>query len=338
MSPTPSSSASTAPAGYAAARAGAGVIDRRARGRIVVSGADRRSYLQGLFTNDIAALTPGTGCYACYLTAQGRMITDLWVFELGDVLLLTLPAETKDAVLAKLDQFIFSEDVQLGDVSTAFGALAVVGPDAAAAVSAVVTGVSLEALSALGDGGNIRATFQGQPAIVLRSVDLGAGGFEVLVDGPQTDALAGALRTAGAEMVSPEAAEALRIEGGIPRFGTDMDEETIPLEAGIESRAISLTKGCYVGQEVIIRVLHRGHGKVARKLVGISLESGAAPGAGATITVDGRAVGQVTSAALSPNRGAPLALGYVHRDFVAPGTRVLVADTPGVVTGTNTPP
>lgn len=310
------------------------MIDRRSRGRIVVSGADRRSYLQGLFTNDIAALTPGTGCYACYLTAQGRMISDLWVFELGDVLLLSLPADTKDTVLAKLDQFIFSEDVQLGDVSTTFGALAVVGPGAAEAVSAAVTGASLEGLTALGDGGNLRVTFQGQPAIVLRSTDLGARGFEVLVDRAQTDALETALRAAGADLVSPEAAEALRIESGIPLFGADMDEETIPLEAGIESRAISLTKGCYVGQEVIIRVLHRGHGKVARKLVGITLERGSAPAAGTAITVDDRSVGHVTSAAVSPARGTPLALGYVQREFAAPGTRVLVGDAPGVVTGT----
>ncbi len=338
MPPTSSSAASTGPPGYAAALAGAGVIDRRARGRIVVSGADRRAYLQGLFTNDIAALTPGTGCYTCYLTAQGRMISDLWVFELGDVLLLTLPAETKDVVLAKLDQLIFSEDVQLGDVSAAFGALAVVGPDAAAVVSTVVTGLSAGALLALGDGGNIRAMFRGQPAIVLRSGDLGASGFEVLVDGTQTDALAAALRAAGAEAVSAEAAEVLRIEAGIPRFGVDMDEETIPLEAGIEGRAISLTKGCYVGQEVIIRVLHRGHGKVARKLVGITLESGAAPSAGAPITVDGRSVGRITSATLSPARGVPIALGYVHREFAAPGTAVLVVETPGVVAGAHAGP
>ena len=104
------------PGAYAAATHGAGLIDRSHRGRIVVSGRDRASYLQGLLTNDIAALTAGHGCYAAYLTAQGRMITDLLVYELGDVILLTLPGDVKDAVLAKLDQFIFSEDVALGDV------------------------------------------------------------------------------------------------------------------------------------------------------------------------------------------------------------------------------
>ncbi len=135
-----------------------------------------------------------------------------------------------------------------------------------------------------------------------------------------------------ASIVSPEAAEALRIEGGIPAFHRDMDEETIPLEAGIEGRAISLTKGCYVGQEVIVRVLHRGHGRVARKLVGLTLEGRALPAAGAAILSDGRDVGRITSAVLSPALSGPIALGYVHRDFVAAGTAVLVGETPAVVT------
>src|SRR4051812_34415518 len=103
---------------YQAARERAASIDRCSRGRIVVSGNDRASYLHGLLTNDIVALKTGSGCYAAYLTAQGRMISDLWVYELGDVILLNLPdVATKDVVLAKLDQFIFSEDVQLGDVT-----------------------------------------------------------------------------------------------------------------------------------------------------------------------------------------------------------------------------
>src|SRR5262245_12609863 len=115
---------SSAAAGYDAARHGVGLIDRRERGRIVVSGRDRATYLQGLLTNDIAALKAGEGCYSAYLTAQGRMISDLWVHELGDVILLMLPLTTKDTVLARLDQFIFSEDVQLGDVTATFASIA----------------------------------------------------------------------------------------------------------------------------------------------------------------------------------------------------------------------
>ena len=113
---------------YQAARHHAAFIERFDRGRIVVTGGDRASYLQGLLTNDIAALKPGEGCYAAYLTPQGRMIADLLVYELGDVILLTMPLELKDVVLAKLDQFIFTEDVQLGDVTATFAAIAIVGP------------------------------------------------------------------------------------------------------------------------------------------------------------------------------------------------------------------
>lgn len=318
------------PAGYEAARHGVGLIDRRQHGRLVVSGADRRSYLHGLLTNDIAALGPGQGCYACYLTAQGRMISDLWVYELGDLVLLTLPLVTKDAVLAKLDQFVFSEDVQLGDVTQAFASLAVIGPGAGAVLTTILEGAA--GVPSVPERGNLRAAFRGQPAIVLRPDDLGVRGYEVLVDAGQFDALHAALQAAGALDLSPEAADAIRIEGGIPRYPQDMDEETIPLEAGIESRAISLTKGCYVGQEVIIRVLHRGHGRVAKKLVGLAIAGGAAPASGSPVTTpDGRPIGHVTSAVVSPACGQPIALGYVHREFVAAATPVRIGDAEAVV-------
>src|SRR5690242_13055681 len=116
---------------YDAARHGAGLVDRSHRGRIVVSGADRAAYLQGLLSNDIVSLAPGGGCYATYLTAQGRMIADLFVYELGDLILLTMSGDVTGTVLGKLDQFIFSEDVKLGDVTETFGQVAVIGPDAA---------------------------------------------------------------------------------------------------------------------------------------------------------------------------------------------------------------
>src|SRR5437867_11691343 len=118
------------PAAYDAARHRAALIDRSGRGRIVVSGADRAAYLQGLLTNDVVALKAGQGCYTAYLTAQGRMIADVDVYELGDVMLLVLLRDVKDAVIAKLDQVIFSEAVQLGDVTDTFAQMAVIGPEA----------------------------------------------------------------------------------------------------------------------------------------------------------------------------------------------------------------
>src|SRR5579864_5974855 len=135
--------------GYEAARHGAATIDRSARGRLVVSGADRASYLQGLLTNDIVALKAGQGCYAAYLTAHGRMIADLHVYELGDVILLTMNQDVKDTILAKLDQFIFSEDVKLGDVTASFTQIGVVGPKAATALTTAVPTVPAEGLMSL---------------------------------------------------------------------------------------------------------------------------------------------------------------------------------------------
>jgi folate-binding protein YgfZ len=317
---------------YDAARHGAAIVDRSDRARVVISGNDRRAYLNGLFTNDISALSAGQGCYTAYLTPQGRMIADLWVYELGDVILLSLLRDVKDTVITKLDQFVFTEDVQIGDVTETFEHVAVIGPRAAAAAAAAFGGMSEQALEDLAEHGNLRTEFRGQPAIVLRVTDTGEPGYDILVQAPQQQELLAALRSAGAADVDAGVAEAVRIEAGVPKFHRDMDEDTIPLEAGIESRAISFTKGCYVGQEVIIRVLHRGHGRVARKLVGLTIESEAFPPAHAPVTVESRDIGHVTSSAWSPALRQPIALAYVQRDYVQPGTRVAVDGSAAVVT------
>jgi folate-binding protein YgfZ len=309
---------------YDAARHRAAAIDRSDRGRIVVSGPDRASYLHGLLTNDIAALATGRGCYAAYLTAQGRMIADLYVYELGDVILVTTDGAVKDTLLAKLDQFIFSENVQLGDVTESYAQVAVVGPRAPEVLSRILSGVSPEALRGLPEHGNLRTEWNAELTIVTAITDTGEPGFDVFVEQRHRDALLTAIGAAGAEPLDAAAADAIRIEAGVPLFNRDMDQETIPLEAGIESRAISFTKGCYVGQEVIVRVLHRGHGRVVRKLVGLSFTGAAPPAAKAAIRAGDRAVGQVTSGTFSPALQRPIALGYVHRDFVEPGTAVTV--------------
>jgi len=318
---------------YQLARTGAAIVDRSERGWVVVSGADRRSYLHGLLTNDIATLQAGQGCYAAYLTPQGRMIADLWVYELGDVLLVSMIRDVKPTVLARLDQFIFTEDVQLGDVTDTFGATAVVGPRAARALAAAAD-VAVDQLSALPEHGNLRIAFERQPAIVLRTTDTGESGFDILVASEQVARLRERLRAGGTGDVDAGVAEALRIEAAIPRFHRDMDEETIPLEAGIEVRAISMTKGCYVGQEVIVRVLHRGHGRVARRLVGLTVNGSAVPPAGAPVEAEGKQIGSVTSSVMSPALSKPIALAYLHRDFVTAGTIVRVNDTDAVVTPT----
>jgi folate-binding protein YgfZ len=168
--------------------------------------------------------------------------------------------------------------------------------------------------------------------ILVRIDDAGESGYEVFVDTQRVGALKNALAAIGAVSLDRETADAIRIEAGVPLFHRDMDEETIPLEAGIERRAISFTKGCYVGQEVIIRVMHRGHGRVARKLVGLSLAGDRVPGSGTTIQSGDREIGRVTSATWSPALKRPIALGYVHRDFVEPGTEVLAGGASAHVT------
>jgi folate-binding protein YgfZ len=158
---------------------------------------------------------------------------------------------------------------------------------------------------------------------------LAVPGYSIYLEPARAGDLVAALTAGGAMRVGSEAVDAARIEAGYPLFGVDMDEDIIPLEAGIESRAISMSKGCYVGQEVIVRVLHRGHGRVARRLVGLRLGDAVAT-AGARIHGAGREIGFLTSAATSPRLG-PIALGYVHRDFVEPGTHVDVHADGGTI-------
>jgi folate-binding protein YgfZ len=303
------------------------LIDRSDRGRLRLLGADRRDYLQGLLTNDVLALEPGTGCYAALLNAQGRMLSDMYVAETGDEVWMDLERSSAAPVAAHLDRFIFSEDVQVSDESDRTVQLGVFGPDAAGIVARVL-GVEAEAgtLGTLPPMHNRRLAHAGSPVLLIRRDDAGVAGFDLIVEASGGESLRAALHAAGAVAVGPEIAEVARVEAGIPRYGVDMTEDTIPLEAGIEDRAISQTKGCYVGQEIIIRVLHRGQGRVARRLVGLALEPAAAvPGRGDRIRAGDREIGSVTSAVSSPALGRPLALGYVHRDFTAPETVVAIA-------------
>ena len=311
------------PADESAVRSGAAIGSISARTQLAVAGTDRATYLQGLLTNDIQALAEGSGCYAAWLSPQGRMLTDMHVLQSAGMILLDVPAEQADSILARLDQFLFSEDVRIESLAEAMAGVWLHGPRAAAVVAQVVRGVD-----GLGDWSDYRhstGTFEDGPVSVARIDQLGVPGYCVFLTRATEPTFIASAVSAGARVVAPEAMHAARIEAGYPLFGVDMTAETIPLEAGIESRAISLNKGCYVGQEVIIRVLHRGQGRVARKLVGLRVD-GSVPVAGTRIFAGDKDVGVVTSAAASPRVGS-IALGYVHRDFVSPGSGVAV-DTP----------
>jgi folate-binding protein YgfZ len=313
----------TSPDDYAALREGAIIGAIAERRQIAVSGPDRASFLQGLLTNDIPALTAGRGCYAAWLTPQGRMITDLHVLESGDMLLLDVPAPDAEQTAERLEQFHFTEDVQIASLAGSLRSVWLHGPTAPQILMKMVPRKGspyTEDFARWTTYQNARTEIAEAPAVIARIDQLGVPGYVIYVDVQREAALTTSLASAGAVPATPQTLEAARIEAGYPIFGIDMSTDTIPLEAAIEDRAISLTKGCYVGQEVIIRVLHRGHGRVARKLVGLHVE-GAVPPHGAKIFAGDREIGFVTSAAHSPRFGA-IALGYVHRDFIEPGTVV----------------
>jgi folate-binding protein YgfZ len=320
------------PQQYRALREAAGIVDRSHRGKLLLTGNDRRSYLQGQLTNDIAALESGTGCYAALLTPQGRMIADMRVLELGAAVSIDLEPGVTATVRDRLDQFIFGEDVQVADASEERALVGVYGPRADEVLSrawkargAGNGSLSPAQLDAMDVHANVRLESEGGHVVIVRSEEIGLAGFDLFVERSAAEGIRGALRAAGATDIDADVAEICRVESGRPLFGVDMDDDTIPLEAGIEDRAISLTKGCYVGQEIIIRVLHRGHGRVARRLVGLTLDSSnSAPSRGDRIRSGDREIGRVTSAVVSPALGRAIALGYVHRDFTEPGTAVLL--------------
>jgi folate-binding protein YgfZ len=299
--------------GYQALRHGCGIVRRGDRGVLGVSGADRLTWLQGLLTNDVAALAPGGVCEAAYLTPQGRMITDMRVVALDDRALLDVPAPLAASLRAKLDTLLFAEDAAIDDLSGTVHLVEAHGPSAPAVVAA------------------IDAPDAARPIALVRHDAYEIPGYAIFVAAADVDATLAALGAAGGVETTLETLDVVRIEAGRPAFLVDMDEHTIPLEAGIEERAISFTKGCYVGQEVIVRVMHRGQGRVAKKLVGLRLSTSDVPAAGSPIVAGGREIGRITSAAFSPSLSSGIALGYVHRDFVLPATPLRVTTSSGEI-------
>jgi folate-binding protein YgfZ len=249
------------------------------------------------------------------------MLTDMHVLESGGMMLLDVPADVLQATIDRLEQFIFTEDVRVGSMAASLASVWLHGPEAPAVLERAL---GARGLADWPEYRHSQFELGDQPVSVARISQLGVPGYCVYVERSLETTLVSALETAGAVQVPAGAIEAARIEAGYPVFGVDMTDDTIPLEAGIEQRAISFTKGCYVGQEVIIRVLHRGHGRVVRKLMALHVD-GPPPARGAKLYAGDREIGIVTSAASSPL--GTVALGYVHRDFVAQGTAIQ-AETP----------
>lgn len=308
---------------HAALRRAAGLVDRSAIGKAVVTGRDRAAFLQGMLSNDVKALQPGQGCRAAFLDLHGKVLALVAVHALADRLWLGLPEGLTEKTLQTLDRYLISEKAAFEPADEAFVVLVLAGPEA----RAVLERASGRA-PALAPGAHEEVALAGTAVRVIRRAEPETPGLECWVPAPAGEAVWDALLAAGARPAGFDAWEALRIEAGEPVYGQDVDDTVILPETRLEA-LVSYTKGCYIGQEVVARVKYRGH--VNRGLAGLVLAGDRLPDAGAAILAGGRDVGRVTSAARSPSLGAPIALGYLRREHWTPHTPVEVAHPDGPI-------
>ena len=288
------------------------LVDRSERGKLALTGTESKEFLQGQVTNDIEGLEAGSGCYAAFLTHKGKMLGDLRVFDLGDELLLDCERVALQELFNMIRRFKLGRDVELHKRTLESALLSLIGPRARAVAGDVPAEEHAHRVGELG-GAPVR----------LIATDLGV---DVLCDAADTARVTAALTGAGAVLVDEAAAEVRRVESGRPRYGIDLDDSVIPQEAGLNERAVSFTKGCYVGQETVARLYYRG--KPNRHLRGLRL-SAPAP-SGAVLRLGDRAVGRLGSVAASPAFG-PIALALVRRE-AEPGSTLAVGDDGGGTT------
>ena len=287
---------------YERATTAVALVDRSERAKLVLGGAGAAEFLQGQVTNEVEALAPGEGCYATFLNAKGKLRADVRVLRLDEGLWLDTEGYAKEVVEWVVDSFSVGLDVQREDLTSARALLSLIGPESAAALD--VEPPTIE-----------HAHLRGEHGLYVRT-DLGV---DVICDASDAEGVRAAL---GAEEVPHEVAEVLRIESGRPRLGLDMDGSTIPEEAGLNERAVSFAKGCYVGQETVARLHYKG--KPNRHLRGLRLSEPAERGA--PILLGEKEIGSVGSACVSPALG-PIALALVRRE-AAPGDTVSVCGAP----------
>ena len=290
--------------GYRALTEAAGFVDRSERGKLALTGSDAKDFLHGQVTNDIESLVPGRGCYAAFLTHKGKMLGDMRVLDIGDELLLDTERVALQELFNMIRRYKLGRDVELHKRTLEWGLLSLIGPQA-------------ETFGLEAEHDNRRAEIAGQPVVLVRT-DVGV---DVFVPAESKAAVAAEL---GVPEVDEATAEVVRVERGRPRYGVDLDDGVIPQEAGINERAVSFTKGCYVGQETVARLHYRG--KPNRHLRGLRLSAPTAPGA--ELRLGEKVVGRLGSVVVSPARG-PIALALVRRE-AAPGDTVAVGD--GTVT------
>jgi folate-binding protein YgfZ len=322
---TPTTDAAPLAREYRALTERCGIVDRSERGKLALTGGEAGEFLNGQVTNDILALLPGQGCYAAFLTHKGKMLGDLRVLATEEELLLDTERVALQALFDTIRRFKIGYDVDLHKRTLQTALLSLMGPGAEHVVAA--------ALAADPGLAPIRVHVQ-EPGLApdehchvparLGGVDVRLvrtdTGVDVLCDADAGPAVRQALIAGGAEPVSEAVAEIVRVEQGRPRYGVDMDNTTIPQEAGLNERAVSFTKGCYVGQETVARLHYKG--KPNRLLRGLRLSEPV--DAGAELALGERAVGRLTSSVLSPRFG-PIGLGLV-RVQAQPGDTVSVGE------------
>lgn len=314
---------------HAALSSAAAVVDLGFRGRFCLTGADRARLLHGQVTNDVQGLPPFHGCYAAFVTSKGKAQADAFVYALTDELLVDVEPGLTPLLLERLQHYIVADDVHCIDVAPHYGLLSVQGPDSRAVLASLALVPDLPAQP-------LQVTHAPDPVMgdvyLVRNPRLGSDGFDVFApvaaQAMLLDKLVAAARGKGGRLAGWSSFDLARIEAGIPRFGADIDDSNLAPEAGIESRAISYSKGCYIGQEVIARI--RSYGQVAKSLRGLRLQPNTPlPAKGDRLLKDGKDVGYLTSVARSHRANAVIALGYVRRESNAPGTRLVARTASG---------
>jgi folate-binding protein YgfZ len=281
-----------------------GLVDRSDRGKLALTGSEAKAFLHGQVTNDVESLVPGTGAYAAFLSHKGKMQGDLRILDVGDELLLDTERSALQGLFNMIHRYKLGMDVEVHKRTLETGLLSLVGPDARRIAGA-------EALPAT-EHANARAELGGR-AVVLAATD---AGVDVFASAADVGAVREALMAAGALPVGEDAAEIVRVERGRPRWGRELDDTVIPQEAGLNERAVSFTKGCYVGQETVARLHYRG--KPNRYLRGLRLARPVA--VGTPLALGERTVGAIGSSVVSPTHG-PIALAIVRRE-AEPGATI----------------
>jgi folate-binding protein YgfZ len=315
---TTGSTTGTATDGYAGLRENAAWLDLSGRGKIRATGEDRARLLHAMTTNQVETLQPGEGCYAFFLSAQGRILADVNLLCFDDHFLLDTEPETRTKVYEHLDRYIIADDVTLEDQTDRVATLAVEGPGAAAALAKLGAPQPVEPY----------ASAPWSYGTVARLDITGKGGFFLMIPVEEKDAVTALLTKAGVPAATPEEARIVRIENGRPRYGEEITERYLVQETD-QLRAVHFSKGCYLGQEIVERV--RSRAQIHRVLRRLEIDASEPPAAGTKLKSGDADAAEIASAVFSPALGKTVALAYVRTQFAEPGTHIVLGEISGRV-------